>query len=359
MDYSAPVKLTSSRAWRTYLGGSQIDRIHGITGSSDTHFPEEWIMSTVLARNAGREDILEGMCYLEGEQRISLKDYIEADPCQALGPGRGSSVGVLVKIIDAAERLTVQVHPDKAQALRLFNSPYGKTECWHILGGRSIDGVEPSIYMGFMPGISREEWKRCFDQQDIAAMLGHMHHFPVRSGETYLIKGGVPHAIGQGCLLVEIQEPTDLTIRTERVTPMGLKVADMSCHQGLGFERMFDCFSYDGITGEQALKAWQIRPELIQSAEGLEVRQIIGYDSTDCFKLLEYRISSSCIISGGEFCGLYVLEGQGSLNGDPIKPGDQFFVPCGSRTYHIDPAGSQSLRIFRFFGPRLYGSDKT
>ena len=62
MAEERPVKLTSPRVWRTYVGGSRIDAIHGIGDSPDGQFPEEWIMSTVNARNVGREHITDEAC---------------------------------------------------------------------------------------------------------------------------------------------------------------------------------------------------------------------------------------------------------------------------------------------------------
>ena len=68
---------------------------------------------------------------------------------------------MLTKLIDSAERLTLQVHPDKPTALRLFQSQYGKTECWHILSGHPVNGEEPCIYYGFQPDMTRARGKRC------------------------------------------------------------------------------------------------------------------------------------------------------------------------------------------------------
>ena len=74
IDY--PVKLSSARAWRTYVGGSQIDKIHGIPERGDSQFPEEWIISTVIARNSGREAFSnEGLNFVDGTN-ISLKSLI-------------------------------------------------------------------------------------------------------------------------------------------------------------------------------------------------------------------------------------------------------------------------------------------
>lgn len=362
MNNNAPILLTSARAWRTYIGGSQIDAIHGIADGKDTQFPEEWIMSTVVARNAGREDYPdEGLSFLDREG-TSLRDYIAQDPSSVLGSAHvekvGETTGVLVKIIDAGERLTIQVHPDKQKAEALFHSQFGKTECWHILGGRTINGEKPCIYMGFRPGVTREEWKRCFDEQDIPAMLSCLHRFDVQPGETYLIKGSVPHAIGAGCLLIEIQEPTDYTIRTERITPAGLQIADFMCHQGLGFDRMFDCFHYDGLTKEEAYASWCVPTKVLERTPEYVRSEIIGHSQTPCFRLERYDISGSCTIPAGNvFCGLYIFAGTGRMVSDAgtqdIRTGMQFFVPAASKNFSITADSNVPLTVFRCFGPEV------
>ena len=176
------------------------------------------------------------MSHLRGTD-VTLKSVLESDTEGYLGKGAAQpTLGVLTKLIDSAERLTLQVHPDKPTALRLFRSQYGKTECWHILSGHPVNGEEPCIYYGFQPDMTRARWEALFHAQDIPGMLAGMQKYPVHPGDTILIEGGMPHAIGAGCFLVEIQEPTDYTIRVERTTPSGFAVADSMCHQGLGFE---------------------------------------------------------------------------------------------------------------------------
>ncbi len=359
MKHTSPIKLTASRAWRTYTGGSQIDRIHGILDSEDTQFPEEWIMSTVTARNPGREDIVEGMCYLEGEG-VSLKDYIETYPVEALGSSHiakwGRTTGVLVKVIDAAERLTVQCHPNKEKALELFNSQFGKTECWYILGGRTIEGEKPSIFFGFKEGVDEGSWKKAFEEQDIPAMLGMLHHFEVEEGDTFLIKGGVPHAIGAGCLLVEIQEPTDYTIRIERITPKGLRISDAQCHQGLGFERMFECFDFTGYSQEKAFENWKIPAKVLECSNDAVRKELIGYDDTDCFRMELCEIFGSyTFVQSGVFFGIYILEGDGVMHGDDtalgFNAGDQFFVPASCKDFTIK--ANKPVKAFCCWGPRV------
>ena len=345
-----PIKLSEAKAWRTYLGGSMIDELHGIMDNEDTHFPEEWIMSTTAARNAGREHIRnEGMSVAEDSGRY-LKELIEWCPEEMLGKAHydkyGANTGVLIKLIDSAERLSIQVHPDKEMAKKWFHSDYGKTECWHILGGREINGEKPCIYFGFKEGITRKYWKTVFDEQDIPKMLECLHKIEVVPGDTWLIKGGIPHAIGAGCFLMEIQEPTDYTIRTERTTPSGFQIVDSMCHQGIGFDNMFECFLYDGKPETE------IKKEFCIPRKG---NVLVGYENTNCFQLECMDVCTEIYVaSEAVFSGIYILEGNGILAYDggnwKMKKGDQFFIPAGV-SYIVK--AEEKLKVARYFGPTI------
>lgn len=354
MDVTKPIRLETSRAWRTYLGGSMISALHGEIGE-DGHFPEEWLLSTVAARNAGREHIVEGITRIVG-QDMTLPQLIEQNPVGILGEAHvgqyGSNMGVLVKLLDASERLTLQVHPTRARAKELFGSAFGKTECWHIVDCRTIDGQEPCIYIGFREGITREYWKHCFEIQDIPAMLECLHRIPVRVGDTFIIRGGVPHGIGCGCFLVEIQEPTDYTVRTERTTPSGLPVADFMCHQGLGFDRMFECFSYEGASLERTLELYRVAPVTERRADCL-VEHIIYPQVTDMFALDMVTVYSKATFEESAFYGIYVMSGQGRINGERVQTCDHFLISasCGGVTVESDEACP--LRFVRCFGPQI------
>lgn len=353
-----PLLLDNPRVWRTYVGGANLDALHG-RAPQNSQFPEEWIMSVVEAHNAGREDVVEGLSRLPDYENVALREVIAEDPPGYLGQKHaaryGTALGVLVKLIDTVERLTVQVHPDKQTAKRLFQSDYGKTECWYILGGQTIDGEEPCVYLGFKPGITRQVWKQLFDNQDIPGMLSCMHKLPVKPGDTVLITGGMPHAIGAGCLLVEIQEPTDYTIRIERITPKGLPVADSLCHQGLGFERMFDCFHYEGITREEAVKRCFLPSQVLEASPNGRRKLLIGGAHTDLFRLEEILVEDTMPVkNSGVFCGLYILEGTGELltggHTQHIEKAQQYFLPAGVGDFILKKTEAP-LRVFRFFGP--------
>ena len=169
-----------------------------------------------------------------------------------------------------------------------------------------------------------------------------------------LIKGGVPHAIGSGCLLMEIQEPTDYTIRTERVTPGGLRVADAMCHQGLGFERMFDCFHYEPVTQAEAMERWFLTETKIPRRDGVVTVRLAGYEDTPCFELLRHHIRRFGRFGpNGAFFGLYAYEGSGTLRcGErafALTPGTQVFVPAASAPFEI--AADAPLTLFECHGP--------
>ncbi len=356
-----PLKLLSTRVWRTYTGGRLIDELQRKEIAKDTFFPEDWVASLVIANNPGREHITEGLSEFEdGGKKFILKDVLSKAPIAFLGENHvrkyGSNTGVLVKMLDSAERLAIQVHPDNETAIKLFNSPYGKTEAWYIIGGREINSERPYVLFGFKPGITREKWKRVFDEQNIDEMLDCLHKFYVNPGDTFLIEGGLPHAIGPGCFMVEIQEPTDYTIRTERITPRGYKVPDMSVHQGAGFDKIFDCFHYDGLTRKEVEARWLIKPEIAIATENEKIYNLISKKHTDKFSMDLIEIGGEITLDKQDtFSVLVNLSGDGLIkyNGGEtyINQGEQFFLPYNMGTINILNKGKGLLKIIRCFAP--------
>ena len=354
--YNRPLKLNAARAWRTYFGGKMIDKLHKKENTEDTHFPEEWITSVVSAKNAGREHITdEGLSYIDGTE-VSLKSIIEANPENALGKAHfekfGATPGVLVKLLDAAERLGVQAHPTKEKARLYFDSDYGKTECWHIIDTREIDGEKPCVYMGFKGGVTKEYWRGLFDKQDIQGMLDCLNKIEVKVGDTYLITGGMPHAIGAGCFLVEIQEPTDYTLRIERVTPSGLEISEQACHYGIGFDKMFECFEYTALAPEKANRA----PIVLEKSEDFTLYEVIGYSDSDFFSLKKLELNGEYTLDlNGTYCGIYVLSGEGRFvsgeNTIDVSFAEQYFVPAGVKNLEISAKTPMTLLISN--GPKI------
>lgn len=221
-----------------------------------------------------------------------------------------------------------------------------------------MHGRNPCIYAGFKEGVTRKEWERLFAVQDAEGMLGCLHRFEVRTGDTILIKGGIPHAIGAGCFLAEIQEPTDYTIRVEQKTPGGLLVDEKLCHQGLGFQRMFDCFHYDGRSFDEMKKICFLPPKLMREEAGGRFVQLVGYEQIPYFAMGELKVWDQMTVENDSFCGIYVLEGQGVLRTEGyegiLNAPSQYLIPHKIKRFTVCAENGKPLRIFQFQGPKPY-----
>ena len=341
-----PLKQLPNRVWRTYSGGALIDKWKKAGSENDGNLPEEWIMSTISARGKNRPTVEGLSIVVTPSGLISLKELIASDPDLFLGSRLAEKLGttgVLIKLIDSKERLTIQVHPDKQFAKEMLGSAFGKTESWFILGGRETAGEKNSVYLGFREGITEEKWAELFLKQDIKGMLESLHRFDVRSGDALIIHGGVPHAIGSGCFLLEVQEPTDYTMRVEKVTPGGLTITDELIHQGIGVEKMLKCFHYDGCSFDEAEKKWKITPEIIGSSNDFKLKSIFNRSHTDCFSLNELDLNGVMTIDGnGSFFVGVIYSGDGTIscNGKDYSytQGDEIFFSAAieSITFRSD-----------------------
>jgi mannose-6-phosphate isomerase len=353
---SIPLKLLGNRVWRSYRGGKLLEQWQGKSQGIDSDKPEEWIASVVEARNKNYiKDEGLSLVELDSETRttIKLKELIEQDPSAFLGEPHvsnyGSNTAVLIKLLDSAIRLSIQVHPNKDYAREVFMSNFGKTEAWYIIGCREINGEKPYVLLGFKEGITREKWKEFFDNQDIDSMVNCLHKFYVSPGDIFLIEGGVPHAIGSGCFLAEIQEPTDYTMRVERTTFEGNLLPDSLCHQGVGFEKMLDCFNYNGLSREETLKRWYKRPSVIDSTKQASRVGLITTKDTECFVMEKLTVKSQVDYLNNSFHTIVVLGGSGELvyRGGYLKimQGDMLFIPNGLKELTYVNSETNALEI--------------
>ena len=136
----------------------------------------------------------------------SLPELLARYGARLRGEGVGEPFPLLLKLLDARETLSVQVHPDDAYAARVEHK-LGKTEAWHILS--AAPGAE--LVYGVQPGTSKEALLAA--SQAGAAVEKLLRRVPVRAGETYYIPAGMVHAIGAGIVLYEIQQSSDVTYR--------------------------------------------------------------------------------------------------------------------------------------------------
>ncbi|NNG21059.1 class I mannose-6-phosphate isomerase [Naumannella sp. ID2617S] len=203
---SRPYPLPGNRpADRFYRGGEKIAALRGIPWHGG-RLPEDWIGSTTTLH--GEESL--GLTTLPDGR--TLRAAVTADPLAWLGEEHVAAFGadtmLLTKLLHAGQRLPVHLHPDGEFAARHLGRRHGKTEAWVILA----PGV---VHLGFAEQLTATRLRELVDRQDVPALLGSLHSFEVRPGDAVLVPAGMPHAIGEGVLLVEVQEPEDLSILLE------------------------------------------------------------------------------------------------------------------------------------------------
>lgn len=142
----------------------------------------------------------------------SLPAAIEEQPEAWLGRAHLDRFGVdtrlLVKLLDAGQRLPVHAHPHVSFAAQHLGRAHGKAEAWYI-----IEGGE--VYLGLKQDVTAGDLKSLMMSQDVDALLGMLHRIDVRTGDVVYVPPGVLHAIAESVFVVELQEPEDLSILLE------------------------------------------------------------------------------------------------------------------------------------------------
>ncbi len=293
-----PVQLSANLINHFYRGGAKIAALRRLPAAGERQ-PEEWIAATVSRFGEGDTGLASTV---DGQL---LRDLVAADPAGWLGHRhRGRSTpgdtGILVKLLDAGQRLPVHVHPDREFARSHLQCPYGKTEAWLVLD------ADPgsAVYLGWCDDVDPDELAARREAQDGAWMLARMHRIEVRRGDGILVPAGQVHAIGEGVFVLEAQEPTDWSILLE--WSVTTETRDGS-HLGLGFD-----------TAMGAVAHQRLHPDQLQ-----ELVNHIDLDGPGPASCLVQRadpffrvdlLSAGVPVPAG-FAALIVLEGRGELRG--------------------------------------------
>jgi mannose-6-phosphate isomerase len=296
-------RVRPTRVYRFYRGGALIDRLR-TEPERDVDHPEDWVASVVPANNPGRNEPEAGLTRLESGPL--LRDVI------AERPAHWGSPNVLVKLLDPVERLPVHAHPDREFARVHLGSDYGKTEAWLVVATRESDA---EVWLGLREDVEPARYRRWIEEQDAGALLSSLHRLVVRPGDIVFVPAGVPHAIGGGALIVELQEPTDYSILCET---KGFPVDPATAHLGLGWDLALEALRLDAY-----------EPQLGMPEEAGE------------FFHVDERAEPA-----GRFGVLIVLEGEGSIDGQPVRPGDAFAMPAAVKPFDVHG----DLRVLRCTG---------
>jgi len=257
----------------------------------------------------------------------TLREVLERDGQAVLGRhglarAWSTRFGLLVKFIDATDRLSVQVHPGDAHAARYSKEEGGKTECWVVVH------AEPGAWVadGLRPGTTRDRLAAALRKGAIEELLTVR---PVKTGDFIWVPAGTVHAVGPGLVLAEIQQTSDLTYRLYDWNRLGADGKPRPLH----VERAMECIRF---TGDAPAAGGKGRTA---DETGLVIENLV-----DCpaFSLSRIRIDRRpyAVEMGGACAALVVVAGSARLvAGDaamPIRAGDTILVPADCGEYALE-----------------------
>lgn len=234
---------------------------------------------------------------------------------------------LLVKFIDAADKLSVQVHPDDVGALEAGHT-FGKTEAWYIIDA----GPEAVLYHGWRAPMCRDE---VADALSHGVIERYLRQIPARSGEALFTPAGTIHAIGAGVLLYEVQQYSDVTYRLHDWNRVASDGSARELHVARGMEALD--FGHDSPTPVTGL---QIEP-------GRDVLTACRYFALERWTLAASRHTR---LDGATCHIATVLSGTASLAASGLDPvtvaaGRTVVVPAGCGDYVIEPAGTATVLV--------------
>ncbi len=236
---------------------------------------------------------------------------------------------ILIKLIDAKQKLSVQVHPDDEYALKV-EGEYGKTEMWYVV---DCDEGAKLIY-GFLEDISKEEFERRIKDNTLTNVCNFV---PVNKGDVFFISAGTLHAIGEGILIAEVQQNSNTTYRVSDYGRLGADGKPRELHI------------------EKALDVTECKKPSIPYGQVGEVTKIGNNTkrelaSCDLFKADILNLEETYeICEKDSFISLVVLDGEltaewqdGELN---AKKGDSIFIPANFKVNLIGKAQILCSRV--------------
>lgn len=346
---TAPVVLGPNRpAERPYRGGEGILRFRHLEPDADPaarRMPEDFVASATEVFAGG------GVGLTVLPDGTTLREAMAADPHGYFGDEHVRAFGadpmLLVKLLDTRERLFVHYHPSTPFARDVLAHATGKTEAWIIV---ATDGPAYA-YLGFCRDVSEQEVLEWFERQDVDAMLAAMNRVELVPGDTLHVPAGMPHSIGPGITLVELQQPVDLSILVEYDGFPGLDL--QSALLGLDAATALSDLDRSSVSAERLAELASSRPA--RRVAGGTVTPLFPAEADTVFRAEEIRIDSDTdpVVLDAGYSVIVVLEGVGSLEWDggatALASGRTVLVPYGAG----ESALRGSLTVLRCRPPEL------
>ena len=294
--------LFAERVW----GGRQLETLYGKNLPKGAPIGESW---EIVDREAEQSVVANGP--LQGKSLHELwTDNREA----VFGKVNSGNprFPLLFKLLDARDKLSVQVHPPAAVAPKLNGEP--KTEMWYFAD------CDPGsdIFAGLKNGVTREEFAKALEEGTVEEKI---HSIRVKAGDAIFIPSGRIHAIGAGNVIVEVQQNSDTTYRVFDWNRVGLDGKPRALHIAESLESTdFNDFE----------------PGLAKQTGELVVE-------CEFFRVEKWRLSAPRRAGEeGQFTIFTCIEGTVECGGTEFKPGDFFLVPASASGLELKPSGSSA-----------------
>ncbi len=217
---------------------------------------------------------------------------------------------ILIKLIDAKNDLSVQVHPNNEYAMRV-EKEYGKTECWYILDCE--EGAE--LIYGFNRNLTPEEFRQKIEDN---TFLEAVNKVKVKKGDFFFIEAGTLHAIGKGIFLAEIQQNSNTTYRVYDYGRLGADGKPRELHV------------------EKAVDVTNCAPPKRPASPEGDLKVCDGYSEQLLTKCDLFNVEEICVSEKYEgvadessFVSVLITDGFGKIDDIDIKKGDSLFIPSG------------------------------
>ncbi len=223
---------------------------------------------------------------------------------------------VLIKLIDAKDNLSIQVHPDNDYAKRVENE-FGKTEIWYVLDAEP----DATLVYGFKEKITSEEFQKAIENETLTDVLNVVN---VKKGDLFFIEAGTVHAIGKGTLIAEIQQNSNSTYRVYDYGRVGNDGKPRELH----IKKAVD------VSKTEPAK-YEIKPFGEKEDIAGNTAQLLT--KCDLFTVYHYDVNNKLTLNTNEesFNHVLVLDGKGTINDKAFKKGDSFFIPANFGDYEI------------------------
>lgn len=306
-------------------GGRRLETILGRQLPADAPIGESWEVSD---HPHGKSVVANGP-----EQGQTLHELIAKYGAALLGTRvsatDATTFPLLVKYIDADDKLSVQVHPDDAYAQE-HEGELGKTEMWYVLHA----DPDSCLIVGLNDGVTAEQFREALQHGDPSSLLYHM---PVKTGDSVFIPAGRIHAIMPGLVILEIQQNSDTTYRLYDWGRVGLDGKPRALH----VEQAMAVSNWTDYTPNSTVE---------QSAEDKAIgKKVLA--SCEFFVVEKYALAAprTFTTDGSSFTILNCVAGKGTLRWDggseTVTFGDSLLIPAELTTYTLQPDGEASFVI--------------